>query len=341
MLNVKKKKIAKRNGEDVYLFRITNRHGSYVELMNYGATLVSVVVPDRNGKLGNVALGFSSFEDYLHDDCYIGSTVGRFANRIGNASFQIGGKQFSLDQNDTLHSNHGGFNGFNSKLFDVELFEDGLRFSLESPDGEGGFPGILKFQVVYRWNEKQELHIEYQAESDQDTVVNFTNHAYFNLSAMDENALQQTLTIAASKIVECTPDFIPTGKIIPTGLLDFQQQKIADKINWKAEGLKGINSYYILDAADYSMAACCLYDERSGRQLDVFTSYPGVQLYTGDYLKSTKKGNHGTSYQPFDGICLECQSYPDSPNYAHFPSTLLKAGSNFQKQINYRFSHKI
>lgn len=341
MMQVKQKNIAKLNGKDVALFRIVNSRGSYVELINYGATLVSLVVPDRTGKLENVVLGFSDFDGYLHDDCYIGSTIGRYANRIGNASLRIGEKKFQLDKNDNCHSNHGGFAGFHSKVFETEIQNDRICFHLYSEDGEGGFPGNLKFSVLYQWNDRHELRIKYQAISDQDTAVNFTNHAYFNLSALQENGLNQELTIAASTLVDCTPEFIPTGAIIPTEALTFNQQKIGDKINWEKDGMKGVNSYYILDRLSITESACLLYNEKSGRQLEIFTTYPGVQLYTGDFLSSKRVGNHGTFYQPFDGICLECQYYPDSPNHQHFPSTLVKAGEKYSEEIIYRFGIKM
>ena len=337
MILIEETKISGSDKEGVVLIRLTNSSGSYVELLNHGATLVSVVVPDKHGEMGNVVLGFPNIDAYREDSCYIGSTVGRYANRIGNASFRIGEKGFELDKNDGLHSNHGGFNGFNSKLFDYSLMDDGLCFSAESCSGEGGFPGNVKFSVTYKWNDKQELDISYEAHTDEDTVLNFTNHAYFNLSALTKNALQQELTIASSKLVECTPDFIPTGKIIPTADYGFKGQKLEEKMNWHLEGFKGINSYYIFDRIDSSVPACCLSDTKSGRTLEVFTSYPGVQLYTGDFLASKQKGNHGVCYQAFDGICLECQAYPDAPNHTHFPSALVKSGSKFRETITYRF----
>lgn len=339
MILIKKTKISDFDNEDVVLIRLTNSLGSYVELLNYGATLVSVVVPDKDGEMGNVVLGFPNIDGYREDDCYIGSTVGRYANRIGNASFRIGEKEFELDKNDGIHSNHGGFNGFNTKLFDYTLINDGVCLSVESFSGESGFPGNVKFSVTYKWNNKQELDITYEAQTDKDTVLNFTNHAYFNLSALKENALQQELTIVSSELVECTPDFIPTGRIIPTADYSFKGQKPEEKVNWNSEGLKGINSYYIFDPVDSSEPVCYLSDTVSGRILEIFTTYPGVQLYTGDFLASKQKGNHGVCYQAFDGICLECQSYPDAPNHAHFPSTLLKEGSKFHENIKYRFSN--
>ena len=341
MRQFKRKKIGKLNGKEIELFRITNSLGNYVELMNYGATLISVVVPNREGKPENVVLGFPDFEGYLHDDCYIGSTIGRYANRIGYASFRIGEKQFRLDKNDSRHSNHGGFSGFNSKIFEPEIQNDGICFHLKSKDGEGGFPGNLKFSVLYKWNDRHELRIHYQAISDQNTVVNFTNHAYFNLSGLQENGLTQELTIVASTLVDCTSEYISTGAVIPTESLAFNQQKIRDKINWEKKGLKGVNSYYIFDRLGITEPVCLLYNEKSGRQLEIFTTYPGVQLYTGDFLSSKRVGNHGTFYQPFDGICLECQFYPDSPNHQHFPSTLLKAGDKYSEEIIYRFGIKM
>lgn len=337
-MKIFKTDIGEINHRIVSLFRLENSQGSYVELINFGAGLVAVVVPDRNGDLGNVVLGFPSLDGYLQDQCYIGSTIGRYANRIGNASFVIRNVTYQLDRNDDLHSNHGGFAGFHSKVFDSEIGKNTIKFSIESTDGEGGFPGNLKFSVSYSWNEENELLINYQAETDRETVVNFTNHAYFNLSATNENALNQILDIKSSSIVECSSGFIPTGKIVPTGKLDFNNQRIREKMNWQAVGFKGINSYFIFDERSNDKAQCCLIDDKSGRTLEIATSYPGVQLYTGDYLESGVVGSQGFCYRPFDGICLECQYYPDSPNHPDFPPTTLLPGGQYVEEITYKFN---
>ncbi|MGQ8336232.1 aldose epimerase family protein [Sunxiuqinia sp. A32] len=337
-MKISKRDIGIVDQRNVSLFRLTNNHGSYIELINYGATLVSAVVPDKFGELENVVLGFPSLDGYLNDCCYIGSTIGRYANRIGNASLKIDKKKYQLDRNDNINTNHGGFSGFHSKIFDWRIEKDSIIFYCKSPDGEGGLPGNLQFSVTYSWNDNQELSIKYWAETDKPTIAYFTNHAYFNLSALKESALEQSLAIRSSNILENTEDFIPTGKIIPTGKLKFWNNRIMDKISWQANGFKGINSYYIFDENQRDKVQCCLVSGLSSRKLDVFTSYPGIQLYTGDYLDTREIGMHGLSYKPFDGICLECQHYPDSTNHSHFPSIILRPEDRYEEFITYKFS---
>ena len=324
-------------GKDIFLFRLENDRGAYVEITNYGATLVSVVVPDCKGEMGNVVLSYPSLEGYLHDKCYIGSTVGRFANRIGNATFTLEGVRYWLDKNDNTNTNHGGFNGFHSKVFDFVVEGDKVYLTLLSPDNEGGFPGNMKLHVTYSWSRSNELFIEYKATSDRKTIGNFTNHAYFDLGGDGEKIFDHELTIPASRILETDEGYIPTGKVIPAGDRQFKSNEVNEKMDLTGSRIKGLNTYYILDE-NYSGAACRLVHPRSGRKLEVFTSYPGVQVYTGDYLHSTMMSDRGAPHEPFDGLCLECQFYPDSPNHDHFPSTVISAGDIFNHSIVYRFS---
>lgn len=316
------------NGKEIFKFRLTNVHKNYVELLNYGAIVKSIVVPDKNGIKENVVLGFPTLEGYLEDTCYIGATVGRFANRIHNAEFFIENKTFFLDKNDGKHNNHSGSAGFNSKVFDFIIKENAVIFSLESKNGEGGFPGNLDIKVIYNWTDENELKIEFLAVADEPTPLNFTNHSYFNLSACAEKIQQHRLTIQADKILENTPDYIPTGKIISANNYVFQNDLLGDVMK-----SKGLNTYCILDKDK----VCELTEEKSGRIMRVFTSYPGVQLYTGDYLKSEVIGEHSKFYEPFDGLCLECQYYPDSPNHLHFPNTIFKTGQVYNETITYAF----
>lgn len=324
-------------GQQVYLFKIINPNGTYIELTNYGATLVSIVVPDRNGILENVILGFPEFNDYLNDPMYIGATIGRFANRIHKATFNLEGKNFFLDNNDTDHSIHGGLNGFHTKSFDFLIEEDKLSFMLYSKDGEGGYPGNLKFKVSYIWTSDRELQIEYTAESDKKTVVNFTNHSYFNLSASQNKICDHELTILSDKVLEMDADYIPTGKVVPAGENAFSNTKLKEKISCE-EKPKGLNLYYISEKnKGHLELVCSLNDSGSGRKLEVYTTYPGVLLYTGDFLISENIGLHKKLYSPFDGLCLECQYYPDSPNQPEFPSTILEAGKKYNEQIVFKF----
>jgi aldose 1-epimerase len=322
----------------VYLFKIKNATGAYVELTNYGAGIVSVVVPDHRGKLGHVVLGFDHLQAYLDDKCYIGSTIGRFANRISNASFRLKDNRYNLESNELLNSNHSGSSGYHAKVFDFTVNEDSIIFSLFSEDGDGGYPGSLKLNVIYQWTENNLLKIDYKAICDKDTVANFTNHAYFNLSGEKENILNHRLTLFSEKVLETTSEHLPTGKIIETGKRSLANDRIADKI----QGTAGFNDYYILNKAQKphsgkSKLAAVLNHWKTGRILNVYTSYPGLMFYTGDYLQSGP-GRKTSAYGPFDGLCLECQFYPDAPNHASFPSTVLKAGERYDQQIVYEFT---
>ncbi|MBJ2125379.1 aldose epimerase family protein [Flavobacterium sp. IB48] len=319
--------------QEVFKFTITNSQGNYVELLNYGAIVKSIVVPDKNGKKENVVLGFPTLEGYLKDKAYIGATIGRFANRINNASFSIENKTYYLDKNDGKNSNHSGSAGFNSKVFDFKIENDAVIFSLENRSGEGGFPGDVNLKVIYKWTDQNELKIQFLAEASESTPLNFTNHSYFNLSACQDKIHNHRLTIQGSKILESTADYIPTGKIILADEYLFMNDKLGDVMQ-----NKGLNLYYVLDRNRVDEKLVCkLIEEKSGRIMRVYTSYPGVQLYTGDYLDSALIGEHSKLYQSFDGLCLECQYYPDSPNHEYFPNTLFGAGQIYDETIAYTF----
>jgi aldose 1-epimerase len=322
--------------KEVCLFKLQNSSGAYVELTNYGAGIVSIVVPDKNGKLEHVVLGFNELEGYLDDKFYLGSSIGRFANRIGNAGFPLNGEQYNLEANDMGNSNHSGSSGCHAKAFDFITQGDTILFSLDLPDGEGGFPGNLKLNISYQWTEENQLKIDYQAICDKDTIANFTNHAYFNLSGEHENILAHTLSLNAGQLLEANEQYIPTGKIIDSGKWLFTKNRIADKLR-EAE-ISGFNQYYILNNTDVGTPAAVLDHNKSGRRLSVYTTYPGLMFYTGDYLTSTHRGKTAKYYQGFDGLCLECQLYPDAPNHSSFPAAVLKRGSDYAEQIIYQFS---
>lgn len=334
------KRWGEHQGQEVYLFRMENMDGTFVELTNYGASIVSIHVPDKENRLGNVVLGFPSLEGYLKDNCYIGATIGRFANRIKDAEFTLDGKRYTLEDNDQGNSNHGGTNGFHARVFDFEVEEDQLTFHLKSKEGEGGYPGNLRLSVTYSWNDQHELYIQYKATTDRKTIASFTNHAYFNLSAEAHSILDHQLSINAQEMLEMGGDFIPTGVIIPAGKAGFSQEKIKDKVSIQGSAMTGLNNCYVLHRKDKQSikADACLYDPTSGRSLEVFTSYPGLLLYTGDYLSSPFPGHQQKNYQPFDGLCLECQYYPDSPHHPHFPSTILDVGQVYDEYIMFRFN---
>lgn len=313
--------------EDIFLFTLTNSSGAFAELTNYGATIVSINVPDKNGKLGNTVIGFPTLQGYLDDTCYIGSTIGRYANRISNARFTLHGETYQLETNDGGNSNHGASSGFNSKVFGFEIYEgEGVTFLIHSKDGEGGYPGNLSLRVTYMWTADNELIISYKSISDKDTYANFTNHTYFNLSNGDLTILDHQLEINADEMVAADDDYIPTGEIVG-----------ADKA--VLDAASGINSYYILneDKQEADGFAARLIDPASGRVLTVSTSYPGIFLYTGDYLNSRHPNLDNRHCQPFEGLCLECQHYPDAMNRPEFPSALLPRHRVYDEYISFKF----
>lgn len=325
------------NDVELLLFTLKNADGAFAELTNYGATIVSVMVPDRDGELEPVVLGFGEPEGYLVDNCYIGSTIGRFANRIGNAAFELDGKQYHLDANDNANNNHSGSSGYNLRVFDYKIEDDKLSFMLQSPDGDGGFPGNLELTVSYRWTENNQLRITYLAGTDQPTIANFTNHAYFNLSGNGGSMLNHRLTIYADQVLETDEEYIPTGKVVQAGEKTFFRNWISYKI--KENNGEGFNHFYVLNNQGNSIPlAAVLDDENSGRRLNVYTTYPGLMFYTGDFLESIHPGHLGKPYKPFDGLCLECQFYPDAPNHNTFPSTILKPGEQYKEEIIYEFT---
>jgi len=266
-------------------------------------------------------------QGYIDDQCYVGATIGRYANRIAFASFKLDGYQYQLEPNNGPHSNHGGIDGLHRRIFDVTVHDDTILFHLTSADGDGGFPGNLRLTVGYRWNDANELHIQYEATSDKKTILNITNHAYFNLSGGKTDIVDHQLQVRASHVLETTEDYIPTGTLVPCPNPSFSR-------------IKGLNHCYVLhEAAQNSLKkAALLHDTDSGRTLEVYTTYPGLVIYSGDFLSGDVPGYAGIPYRPFDGMCLECQYFPDSPNHPDFPSTVLDIEAVYSEQIVYKFT---
>lgn len=332
------------SGVEVHLFRLVHESGAYIELTNYGATWVSAVLPDRVGNLSDVILGYDSLTGYLADTAYLGSTVGRFANRIGNARFSLNGKTYELDQNDGKNCNHGGFSGFNKKVFDYQIEDNKVVFSLSSPDGEGGFPGNLKLNVTYSFSEDLTVAIHYSAESDQDTYLNLTNHAYFNLQGSG-NILEHSLCIPYTTMLVTDEFFIPTGEFtnVHNTPFDFSKPKqIGRDIfqnNPQLVNNKGYNHCYVLDNPDAECKhAAVLYEPKTGRQLEVFTTKPALLIYSAGFLDSVAAGKTGYNYFRYAGFCLETQFFPDSPNQPNFPDCTLHKGEIYNHRTEYRFS---
>lgn len=319
-------------GQAIQLFRLINERGCRVEIIGYGATIKSINVPDENGKMDNIVLGYETFEDYLAGTSYLGATIGRFANRISNASFGMDGKLYSLDKNDGRNCNHGGFSGFDKKVFKCEVEEGQLSMVAESSHGEAGFPGNIALSVTYRLTDKNELFIDYRVSTDQKTPVNITNHAYFNLSG-EETILNHRLKIESDRVLESDHDFLPTGTAMDVRNspgFDFREfNGVGEAMNLKNEKIKGYNSYFIArEDNNVLKKLATLKSDKKSRSVEIFSTMPGIMVYTGDYLSGL--------HRPFSGISLEAHYYPDSPNWPHFPQGIYAVGNRWKETILYR-----
>lgn len=332
------------------LIILKNNRGMQVALTNYGARIVSIVVPDKQGKPTDVVLGFNNIDAYLTaDESYHGATIGRFANRIQEGRFQLNGQYYTIEPNNGPNALHGGKNGFHSKIWDRRLqHPNGVTFYCTSEDGEEGFPGKLTVSVDYFLTDSNELEISFRAKSDQDTIINLTNHAYFNLNGEGAGeVLDHLIQINAKEYVPIDNQQIPTGTLasVTDTPFDFQKARLLSnalrenhpQIN---HGGGGYDHTFVLHQAvrDGKSVAASAYAKDSGIQLEVLTSEPGIQFYTGNALNGKDVGKSGRSYQRQHAFCFETQHFPDSPNQATFPSTLLKAGETFQSQTTYRFN---
>jgi aldose 1-epimerase len=336
------------NGRDVTIFELSNPNGLRARVMEYGAILVSVEVPDRDGKPADVALGFDDLESYLKRSPMFGSTVGRYANRIANASFKLDGIEYPLTKNSGRNHIHGG----NDKRFDRVFWmgypymtetEVGVRFTHLSLDGEEGFPGNLDCMVTYAVTNRNELRITYSATTDKPTIVNFTNHSYFNLAgAGNGDALGHEVTINAPWYTPAGEGLIPTGEIrsVAGTPLDFTQpHKIGERIA-ELTDTRGYDHNYVLKTSYGEPAlAARVYEPTSGRVMEVTTTEPGVQLYTANGMKNVK-GKAGKIYNDHAAFCLETEHFPDSPNKPHFPSTVLRPGQTYLTTTTFAFSTK-
>ena len=342
-------------GEPIDLYSLTNKKGMEVSITNYGATVVSIQAPDRAGKTADVVLGFDTLEGYESGKAYFGATVGRYGNRIGGGKFSLDGKTYTLPQNNGNNTLHGGITGFNKKVWKAKEMasKDGesLELSYLSPDGEEGFPGNLSVKVVFTLPaERNELIIDYRATTDKDTVLNLTNHSYFNLAGEGNgDILEQVLKLNAKKFTPVDQGLIPTGELrdVAGTPMDFTTATaIGKRINEKYEQLvvgKGYDHNWVIARAEGAKGltlAAEAYDPKSGRQLDVLTTEPGVQFYSGNFLDGSAKGKGGKAYGQRAAFCLETQHFPDSPNHANFPSTVLKPDSVFHSKTVFRFSVK-
>ncbi len=331
-------------GKEVKLFTCTNASGSILELTDYGASVVSVEVPDRDGKLANVNLGFDKLDGYLGQHPFFGATVGRFCNRIANGRFTLDGKEYQLATNNGPHHLHGGDKGFNRYVWTSEPIVGadgvGVRFTHTSPDGDENYPGTLRMTATYTLTNNNELRIELSAVTDKPTVLNLTNHNYWNLAgAGSGNILDHVLTLEADKYLPVDDTLIPTGELAPVKGTPFDFTK-ATAIGSRFDQLKGdptgYDHCYVLRGQDGKLSlAARVKDPKSGRVMEVYTTQPGVQLYTGNFLDGSESNGGNKQHE---GFCLETQHYPDSPNKPEFPTTVLRPGEEFRAVSVFRFS---
>jgi aldose 1-epimerase len=339
-------------GEDVDLYTLFNRNGAKVKITNYGGIITGLWVPDRNGTPGDVVLGFDSLKEYLDNRPYFGCIVGRYANRIRHGKFSIDGVEYSLATNNDGNHLHGGLKGFNKVVWRAEPIRRKKSVSLKlhytSKDGEEGYPGNLIVNVIYTLGESNELQIEYSATVDRRTVVNLTNHAYFNLAgAGNGDILGHELMINGDRFTPIDSGLIPTGELrtVRGTPMDFTAPTaIGARINENDLQLRlagGYDHNWVLNKRGrrFSLAARA-YDAKSGRVLEVLTTEPGVQFYCGNFLDGTNIGKGGKAYQYRYGFCLETQHFPDSPNKPQFPSTVLDPGKTYTTTTVYKFSRR-
>jgi aldose 1-epimerase len=337
------------DGVAVDLYTLRNAHGCEARITNYGGIVVSLKVPDRQGNLGDVVLGFDNLTDYVEKSPYFGSLIGRYGNRIAKGKFTLGGKTYSLAVNDGPNHLHGGVKGFDKVVWDAESsVRDGteptLTLQYTSSDGEEGYPGTLEIKAVYTLTQDNALRLEYEATTSKDTIVNLTQHSYFNLAGRGD-ILGHVVLINASRFTPVDDTLIPTGELRPVQNTPFDfttPTTIGARINEDDEQLKYAGGYdhnWVIDKPDGELGLMArVYEPTSGRVLEVLSTEPGLQFYTGNFLDGTLVGKGGWKYQFRCAFCMEPQHFPDSPNKPDFPSVVLKPGDVYKNTIIYRFS---
>jgi aldose 1-epimerase len=336
-------------GEEVELYTLCNANGMKAEIMTYGAIVVSLEVPDRDGNPGDIVQGYDNLDGYIENNPYFGAIVGRYGNRIARGRFTIDGTEYTLATNDGDNHLHGGNVGFDKVVWDAKPVKrsDGpaLELVYMSPDGDEGYPGNLMAKVTYVVTNDNELLVEYEATTDKPTVVNLTHHGYWNLSACERDILGHELMINANTFTPVDSGLIPTGQLTPVEgtPMDFRTPTaIGARVNADYEQLRfggGYDHNWVLKRDGEGMAlAATLYDEPSGRYMEIWTEEPAIQFYCGNFLDGTITGKGGKVYGHRSGLCLETQHYPDSPNHANFPSTALRPGEVYTTKTVHRFS---
>ena len=329
-------------------YTLTNKNGMIVKITSYGATITSIVVPDRNGNMADVTLGYDSVEGYINaiDRPYFGSVVGRYGNRIAKGRFSIDGTEYELATNDGENHLHGGNMGFDKVVWDAEVVENGVKLTYLAKDVEEGYPGNLKLSVTYTLTDHNEIVMHYEATTDKTTVVNVTNHAYFNLAGEGADTINDhVLQINASKFTPVDEGLITTGELrdVAGTPFDFREPKVIGKhLEADDEQLKfglGYDHNWVLDREGDGMeTAATLYEPKSGRVLEVITEEPCIQFYGGNFLDGRLVGKSGRAYQHRSGLCLETQHAPDSPNKPDWPSVVLRPGETYDTTTIYKFS---
>ncbi|NWA23321.1 galactose mutarotase [Pseudomonas gingeri] len=354
-LSSEQKPFGKTNdGTAVEQYVLRNSHGMQATVITYGGVLQSLKVPDKNGKFDDVVLGFDDVQGYQSGTAFFGATIGRFGNRLAGGAFELDGKHYQVPLNDGPNSLHGGAQGFDKHVWQAKQVKGkdsvGVTLTYLSKDGEMGFPGNLKTEVTYSLNDKNELHIDYKASTDKPTVLNLTNHSYFNLAgAGNDDILKHVATLHASHYTPVNATLIPTGELAPVKgtPMDFLKptaigQHIKDdhpQLKFAEPKQGGFDFNWALDTqGDIKRLAAEVHDPASGRRLQLYTSEPGVQFYTSNFLDGTVKGKAGKTYQHWSGFTLETQHFPDAPNQPGFASTRLNPGQTYTQHTVFKFS---
>ncbi len=332
-------------GSNIRLFTLANNQGMEVRIINYGGIITTIKVPDRTGRVDDVVLGHDTLEGYLNRTRFFGALIGRHANRIARGRFAIEGIEYSLAINNGMNHLHGGVKGFDKVVWEAEEVDRGLRVSYLSKDGEEQYPGNLRAVVTYSLSEANELRLDYEATTDKDTIINLTNHSYFNLAG-EGTILDHELTVEADAFTPVDQTLIPTGEIqdVKGSPMDFRSPAaIGKRINDDSEQLRfaggGYDHNFVLRSGEEGFRkAATVHDRKTGRVLEVSTTEPGLQFYSGNFLDGSIIGKGGRAYVKYSGCCLETQHFPDSPNHPNFPATLLRPGEEYRHMTVFKFS---
>ncbi|WP_333820772.1 aldose epimerase family protein [Ohtaekwangia sp.] len=339
------------DGQEVSIYTLKNKNGIEMQVINYGAIVTSLKTPDKNGTLEDIVLGFDSLSTYLKGSPFFGAIVGRYGNRIGKGKFKLDGKEYTLAQNNNGQHLHGGIKGFDKVFWNIEEVPStegvALKLTYLSKDGEEGYPGNLSVEVIYTLTDDNQWKIDYKATTDKKTIVNLTQHSYFNLTGnVKRDILDHQITLNADKLVPVDKVLIPTGELkdVTNTPFDFRTATaIGARINEKDQQLEfggGYDHCWVLSSKDSVKMAASVYEPTSGRVLEVYTTEPAIQFYCGNFLDGSLTGKGGVTYKHRYGLCLETEHYPDSPNKPNFPSVVLNPGETYSTSTTYKFLTK-